>query len=165
MHSGYPLRRPAPPHCDTSHHRRASARWHISANSTQAAAITSAMGVGRREQAGDTASSAGAGATGAAPCGRVRVVRCCYRRLCGPWVPHFATCAEEARNRRTVLQTVAGFTSRSLQPRWPGKGGRHLDGGWLRLHPQSLWRQSLLSLQISASTPRATNRSPLSTIA
>ena len=23
------------------------------------------------------------------------------------------------------------------------KGGRHMDGGWLRLHPQSLWRQSL----------------------
>ena len=23
------------------------------------------------------------------------------------------------------------------------KGGRQMDGGWLRLHPQSLWRQSL----------------------
>jgi hypothetical protein len=45
------------------------------------------------------------------------------------------------------------------------KGGRHMDGGWLRLHPQSLWRQSLLRRQVSASTPRAKKRSPLSTIA
>src|SRR5437764_10127904 len=41
--------------------------------------------------------------------------------------PPFATCAEQARNRRTVPQTVAGFTSRSLQPGWPQRGASY---GW-----------------------------------
>src|SRR5919199_3525314 len=41
--------------------------------------------------------------------------------------PPFATCAEQARNRRTALRTVAGFTSRSLQPRWPQRGA---SCGW-----------------------------------
>src|ERR687885_1760584 len=41
--------------------------------------------------------------------------------------PPFATCAEQARNRRTALRTVAGFTSRSLQPGWPQRGA---SCGW-----------------------------------
>src|ERR671934_1308030 len=41
--------------------------------------------------------------------------------------PPCAAYAEQARNRHTAVHTVAGFTSRSLQPRWPQRGA---SCGW-----------------------------------
>ena len=64
----------------------------------------------------------GAKATGVAPLGHVRAAL-----LAMDGGPAFATCAEQARNRRTAVHTVAGFTSRSLQPGWPQRGA---SSGW-----------------------------------
>src|SRR5205085_4421914 len=51
-----PVRPAPPPHCGTSQPQRASARWHISVDTTHTAVVASAMVVGRRNHAGNAAS-------------------------------------------------------------------------------------------------------------
>ena len=130
MYSGHPAGRPVPPpHCDTSRPQRASARWHISADTTYTAAVASAMVVGRRGHAGDTALAPQQGRPeqrhsvaselrswrwmGVLPSPPVPNRRETGARQCTPWpVSPVAPCSQGGH-----------------------KGGRHMDGGLAPLTP------------------------------